>query len=368
MQRGAPHMTGLGGHNERLRLLIATDAWKPQVNGVVRTLEMLAQETENLGIETIFLTPENFVTIGMPTYPEIRLSLTTPGRIRKVIDDLRPDAIHIATEGPLGLLTRGYCLANKRRFTTCYHTKYPEYVAARAPVPLAWSYGVLRWFHGAAAATMVATPALKAELAAQGFRNLLVWRRGIDLAPFLAAERRPLAWPRPLFLYVGRVAVEKNLDAFLSLDLPGTKVIVGDGPNRADLQKRYPDAAFLGKRSGTELAALYASADAFVFPSQTDTFGLVMLEALAAGTPVAAFPVTGPREVLGDSGCGYLSNDLREAALGALRISRSACRAYASRFTMRASAISFFDNMSQALDMPQLSQRIESRSPLIAAE
>ena len=343
----------------RPRILIATDAWRPQVNGVVRTLEMLAEAADQMGIDILFLTPERFLTIGLPSYPEIRLALTTPGRIAAIIEAMRPDAIHIATEGSLGLLTRHYCSSRGLPFTTCYHTKYPEYLAARAPIPRAWSYGALRRFHGGASATMVATPTLQRELAAQGFENLVVWRRGIDLDPFLGAVRSPLAGiAGPVFLFVGRVAVEKNIEAFLDLDLPGTKIVVGDGPARANLMRRYPDALFPGKKSGAELIAYYAAADVFVFPSLTDTFGLVMLEALAAGTPVAAFPVTGPREVLGASGCGCLDEDLRAAVLGALTIDRQACRRYASRFTMQASARSFFTNIASVIPVPALAARL----------
>ncbi len=336
------------------RLLIVTDAWRPQVNGVVRTLEMLESELANLGVETKFITPEPFKTVGLPSYPEIRLSLTTPARLAALIDGFQPDAVHIATEGTLGFLARMVCIRQRRLFTTCYHTKYPEYIAARLPVPLAWSYAALRQFHSAAAATMVATPTLREELETHGFRNTLIWRRGIELTPFLQAERSSLGWPGPIFLFVGRVAVEKNIGAFLRLNLPGTKVVVGDGPARPALQREFPDVVFLGRKSGSELAQIYASADVFVFPSLTDTFGLVMLEALAAGTPVAAYPVTGPREVLGNSGCGVVASDLRHAALEALFIDRSACRTYASGFGIRESAVSFMSNICKALRRPDV--------------
>jgi glycosyltransferase involved in cell wall biosynthesis len=234
-----------------------------------------------------------------------------------------------------------------------------RWIAARAPIPLSWSYAALRRFHGGAAATMVATPTLQQELDAQGFGNLVVWRRGIDLDPFLGAKRTPLEGVEgPVFLFVGRVAVEKNIEAFLDLDLPGTRIVVGDGPARAALMRRYPDVLFPGKKSGADLVAYYAAADVFVFPSLTDTFGLVMLEALAAGTPVAAFPVTGPREVLGSSDCGCMSQDLRAAALTALAIDRQACRRYASRFTMQASARSFFTNIANVIPVPALAARL----------
>ncbi|MDB5650948.1 MAG: alpha-mannosyltransferase [Hyphomicrobiales bacterium] len=331
------------------RVLIVSDAWRPQINGVVRTLEWLRRDAPLLGIHVDLLTPDLFRSAPMPTYPEIRLTLALPSEVAKRIDALAPDAIHIATEGPLGLLARHYCTSRGRAFTTCYHTRFPEYLAARLPLPLSWSYAALRRFHSAAAATLVATPALRDELQARGFTRLKVWRRGVDVALFSAGKPALADLPRPIFLSVGRIAVEKNVEAFLALDLPGTKVVIGDGPARADLARRYPEVHFLGVRTGAELADLYASADVFVFPSRTDTFGLVMLEALAAGTPVAALPVTGPQEVLGASGCGVLSEDLRAAAMAALSISRSACRAYASHYGMRESAHSFFGHLGETL-------------------
>lgn len=328
------------------RVLIASDAWRPQVNGVVRTLEMLERALQGLGVSVTFLTPEPFPTVGLPTYPEIRLALATPGAIARAVEAARPDAIHIATEGPLGVLMRRHCLARHLPFTTCYHTRYPEYLAARLPIPLAWSYAALRRFHASAVRTLVATPALRNELADHGFSNLSLWQRGIDLSPFLAAARGDMGLARPVHLFVGRVAVEKNIDAFLSLNLPGSKVVVGDGPALAGLERRFPEAHFLGRRSGSELARIFACADVLVFPSRTDTFGLVMLEALASGTPVAAFPVAGPREVIGLSGCGCLDEDLAAAAAAARSIDPASCRRYASQFDMRQSAVSFLDNLA----------------------
>lgn len=335
-----------------VRLLVVSDAWRPQVNGVVRTLEWLQREAPSFGVEIAMLTPDLFRSVPLPTYREIRLSLALPATIARRIDELAPDAIHIATEGPLGLLARRYCLARRRRFTTCYHTRFPEYVAARLPVPLAWSYAALRRFHNGADATLVSTQTLRDELAAHGFGKLRIWRRGIDADLFASGVRRDLGAGRQVALYVGRVAIEKNIEAFLTLDFPGEKIVVGEGPARAALIARFPNVRFLGLRSGRELADLYASADVFVFPSRTDTFGLVMLEALAAGTPVAAFPVTGPREVLGASGCGVMSEDLGAAARAALRIPREACRAYAAQFGMRESAADFFDHVAAVLAQP----------------
>ena len=332
-----------------LRILVATDAWRPQVNGVVRTLEALAEEAPRQGAEIIALTPEPFRSIPMPSYPEIRLALASPSAIARAIEAARPNAIHIATEGPIGYLARRYCLVNRVPFTTCYHTRYPEYLAARWPVPLAASYAWLRRFHNAAGATMVATPALQDELARRGFEKLVLWKRGVPVKAFGGGVRGLFHLKRPIFLCVARLAVEKNVEAFLSLDLPGTKVVVGDGPARAELQARFRDAVFTGLLSGSALADVYASADVFVFPSRTDTFGLVILEALAAGVPVAAFPVSGPREILRGTGCGVLSEDLRLAALGALAIPRERCRDFASRHDLADSTRSFIENVRGAL-------------------
>ncbi len=327
------------------RLLVVSDAWHPQVNGVVRTLEWLAREAVNHGIELEMLTPDQFRSVGAPTYPEIRLSIALPHTVEKRIEAFRPDAIHIATEGPLGYLARLYCKRRRKRFTTCYHTRFPEYIAARAPVPLSWSYAALRRFHNAAQATLVSTPALRDELAGHGFTKLKIWQRGIDVDLFRSGTRQDVGLPGPISLYVGRVAIEKNIEAFLNADLPGSKMIVGDGPARADLARRFPHVRFTGVLSGKALADVYASADVFVFPSRTDTFGLVMLEALAAGTPVAALPVTGPQQILGNSGCGVMKDDLAQAAREALLIPRQACRDFAYNFGIEKSASCFFQSV-----------------------
>jgi glycosyltransferase involved in cell wall biosynthesis len=311
-----------------MRLLVATDAAAPQVNGVVRSLEQTAASLAKLGVETTFLTPDRFKAVPLPTYPEIRLAFARSGEVARCVAEGGFDAIHIATEGPVGLAARRYCLSAGHAFTTSYHTRFPEYLRARAPVPLAWSYAWLRRFHNAGAATMVSTENLAGELAARGFRHLTLWTRGVDTDLF-----RPLPsildLPRPIFLFVGRLAVEKNVAAFLSLDLPGTKVVVGDGPDRAALRAAFPDAVFTGLKTGDALARIYASADAFVFPSLTDTYGIVLLEALASGLPVAAFPVAGPKDVLAGAKVGVLDADLRAAALAALDIPRARCRDFA---------------------------------------
>jgi glycosyltransferase involved in cell wall biosynthesis len=328
-----------------MRVLVATDAWHPQVNGVVRTLTMMAEAARALGVDVSFLTPQSFPTFAMPSYPDLRLALPYPAKIARLIDDARPDSIHIATEGPIGLLVRRYCRKQGLPFSTSFHTRFPEYISARLPIPESWIWRALRAFHGASQAVMAATPALAGELRARGFRNVVLWPRGVDFRQF-HPRAVDLGLPRPVFLCVGRVAVEKNLEAFLELELPGTKVIVGDGPARGALARKYPQAVFLGARQGEELAQAYAAADVFVFPSKTDTFGLVLLEALASGLPVAAFPVTGPRDVIGHAPVGALHDDLRTACLSALHISTQTCLDFAATHTWEASARAFVDNIS----------------------
>jgi len=330
-----------------MRVLVATDAWHPQVNGVVRTYERLALEAPALGFEISFLAPPLFRTLPCPTYPEIRLALAGPRAIARHIERMRPDFIHIATEGPIGLMTRRYCRKTRWPFTTSYHTRFPEYVAARLPVPEDWCYGLQRRFHNGSAGTFVATPSLAAELKGRGFERLMLWSRGVDTELFKPRNVRLFGEP-PVFLYVGRIAVEKNIKAFLDLDLPGRKVLVGGGPQAAELQRRYPDALFTGPREGEALAEAYASADVFVFPSLTDTFGLVLLEALAAGVPVAAYPVNGPLDVITDPRAGVLGSDLKGAALRALDLDRGAARAHALRFSWENSARQFIENVLAA--------------------
>jgi glycosyltransferase involved in cell wall biosynthesis len=333
-----------------MRVLVATDAWHPQVNGVVRTYERLAQEAPKLGFEVIFLAPSLFRTLPCPTYPEIRLALVTPGAIARHMEQMGPDFIHIATEGPIGLMTRRYCRKTKHPFTTSYHTRFPEYVSARLPVPEDWCYSLQRRFHNGAAGTFVAAPSVAAELKARDFERLMLWSRGVDTELFRPRNVRRFG-DEPVFLYVGRIAVEKNIKAFLDLDLPGRKVLVGGGPQAAELERLYPDARFAGPMHGEELAQAYASADVFVFPSLTDTFGLVLLEALASGVPVAAYPASGPRDVLTDPRVGVLSSDLREAALRALHLDRDAAREHALLYSWENSARQFMENMLIAHNM-----------------
>lgn len=331
-----------------MKVLIVTDAWHPQINGVVRSLTEIGKQASTFGFQVEYLTPEGFPSIAMPGYPEIRLALAAPSQIAERIEKIAPDFIHVATEGPLGILARRYCMKHSRKFTTSYHTRFPEYLSARLPVP-SWPLAALmRRFHSSSVGTMISTPSLESELGVQGYRNLMRWSRGVDADLFHPGKAQRLPHPRPIFLYAGRVAVEKNLEAFLSLDLPGSKIVAGDGPARAQLEAKFPGAHFLGALKGESLAEAYASADAFVFPSLTDTFGVVLLEALASGVPVAAFPVTGPRDVIGNSKTGVLDKNLRRAATAALAIPRDLCRKYALQFSWRESARQFFGNLLRA--------------------
>lgn len=329
-----------------MRLLIATDAWHPQVNGVVRTLMSLARSLRRQGVAVEFLTPDGFPSVPVPTYQCLRVALPNPREIARRIEHAAPNAIHIATEGPVGHLVRRYCIKRGLPFTTSYTTRFPEYIGARFPIPERWTYAALRRFHAAATVTMVSTRSLMTELGNWGFENLGLWTRGVDTDLFAPERAIDLDLPRPLFVSVGRIAVEKNLEAFLSLDLPGTKIVIGHGPQEVELRFRFPDAKFLGTMEGTTLAAHLAAADVFVFPSKTDTFGIVQLEALASGVPVAAYPVTGPKDVIGSNPVGVLSNDLREACLGALQLSREACRAFALDNTWENSARQFLGHAS----------------------
>jgi glycosyltransferase involved in cell wall biosynthesis len=330
-----------------MRILIVSDAWHPQVNGVVRTLSMVADELTALGHRVEVIGPGRFRTMALPTYRSIQVALLPGRRLSQMIEAFRPDALHVATEGPLGLAARRWAIRQGLAFTTSFHTRFPEYLHARLRAPTGLTYAWLRWFHNAGSATMVATASLQRELARRGFRNVRPWTRGVDLQRFQPLPAPVQATPRPLFLYVGRLAVEKNLRAFLSLDLPGTKVVIGDGPQRDALARAYPAALFLGERHGEALAQAYAGADVFVFPSLTDTFGLVLLESLASGTPVAAYPVTGPADILEGAapGVGALDHDLRAAALRALSGDRVACRRHAERFSWRACAEAFLANL-----------------------
>ena len=332
-----------------MRIVLATDAWAPQVNGVVRTLTRVVGELREMGEAVEVISPDQFATFPMPTYPEIKLAVGAYEKVQERFKAFEPEAIHIATEGPIGLAARRICLEWKLPFTTSYHTRFPEYVSARLPLPLAAGYAYMRWFHRPSGRLMVATPTMREELARHGFHNISLWSKGLDTQMF--RPRRPgepdvfEGLARPIWLNVGRVAVEKNIEAFAQLDLPGSKVVVGDGPSREELSAQYPDVVFTGARFGEKLAAYFAWSDVFVFPSLTDTFGLVILEAWGAGTPVAAFPAPGPIDIIPGTGAGVLaeteSGDLAKACMEALTLDRRAVRRVAEGYSWRACAEEF---------------------------
>jgi glycosyltransferase involved in cell wall biosynthesis len=330
-----------------MRILVATDAWRPQVNGVVCTYERLAQEAARLGAEIDFIKPADFKTFPAPSYPEIRLSIPGFAIFARRFAELQPDAVHIATEGPVGWMARSYCLRRSIPFTTSYHTRFPEYLSPRFGVPQSWTYGALKTFHNAGAGVMVATSSLALELGRRGFERVLPWTRGVDCNLFAPRPTR-LFGDGPVFINVGRVAIEKNITAFLDCTLPGRKVVVGDGPQLAYLRARYPDTLFTGKLTGAALAECYSSADVFVMPSLTETFGIVQLEAMASGLPIAAFPVTGPIDVVTPGITGFLSDDLGGAATAALALDRSVVRARALEFSWETVARLFLGNIESA--------------------
>ncbi len=329
-----------------MRIMLVTDAWEPQVNGVVRTLKSTTRELQALGHEVELLTPLEFRTLPCPTYPDIRLSLFPGGKVAQRITTFSPDALHIATEGPLGIAARRHALRHKMPFTTAYHTRFPEYVHARFRVPLSWTYAFLRWFHGPSSAVMAPTNVVVRDLEAYRMQSVVLWSRGVELDIFKPRHSKRLDSEPPIFLYVGRVAVEKNVEAFLELDLPGSKWVVGEGPALAGIRERHPEVNYLGVLNQQELAQVYAAADVFVFPSRTDTFGLVLLEAMACGLPVAAYPVTGPLDVIGDNTrAGALDEDLRKACLHALTLKRDDAAAHARRFSWRAATEQFVSHL-----------------------
>ena len=332
-----------------MRVLLATDAWEPQVNGVVRTLARTAAEMREMGHEVEIVSPDQFKTLPLPIYPEIRLATNAYAPMQERFKAFEPEAIHIATEGPVGLAARRLCLEWELPFTTSYHTRFPEYVSARFPVPSAAGYAYVRWFHKPSGRIMVATPTMRDELEARGFLNISQWTRGVDTGAFhprTPADADIYAdLPRPVFLNVGRVAVEKNIEAFLELDLPGSKVVVGGGPSLEALRAKFPQVRFLGPKFDDELARCFACADVFVFPSRTDTFGLVILEAMATGAPVAAYPAPGPIDIIPGSDAGVVDEDLRAACLACLELDREVVRAYAERFSWRASTEEFVRNL-----------------------
>ncbi|MBP9234073.1 MAG: glycosyltransferase family 1 protein [Hyphomonadaceae bacterium] len=341
-----------------MRIMLVTDAWDPQVNGVVRTMKRVITECEQMGHTWDIVSPNGFKTIPLPTYSEIRLAFGAKKVIEERFLEFEPDAVHIATEGPLGWASRAVCLRHKFPYTTSYHTRFPEYVNARFKFVPVWAgYTVFREFHKYSGRVMVATPSMRDELAARGFKNIAPWSRGVDTELFHPAKREDDRGPfkgmaQPIWLNVGRVAVEKNISTFLETPLPGTKVVVGEGPQMEALKEKHPDAHFLGVKQGDELAACFANADVFCFPSLTDTFGLVVLEAMAAGTPVAGFNVPGPRDLIPGTGAGAVNDDLATACMDALKCSREVTRAYAETYSWRACAEQFINNL-EPLPVPE---------------
>lgn len=341
-----------------MRIMLITDAWAPQVNGVVRTLTRVIEECEAMGHTFEVVSPaDGFKTIPLPTYNEIQLALGAKKEIQRRFTEFEPEAVHIATEGTLGMAARAICLKEKFPFTTSYHTRFPEYVSARFPVPLSWGYAFMRWFHRYSGHVMVATPSMRQELEEHGFNNVVAWSRGVDTNLFHPDKRTTHPDPfegmeRPIFLNVGRVAVEKNIEAFTELDLPGTKVVVGDGPQREELEKAYPEVKFVGAKFGEELAACFAHSDVFVFPSLTDTFGLVILEAMATGTPVSGYNAPGPKDIIPGSNAGAIGDDLKAATLACLDLDRETCRKYAEGYSWTACAEAFVSNL-EPLPVPE---------------
>lgn len=360
----------LGRAEQSLRIVIVSDAAEPQVNGVVRTLGKLKQQLIEMGHEVISITPDQFNTIPMPSYPEIRLALFPGRRLARMIESANPNAIHIATEGPLGLAARRYCIRRGLPFSTSFHTRFGEYLYARTGFPLAWSYAFLRWFHRQASTIMVATKSLQRELEERGFGTPSIWSRGVDIDLFHPRPElqgaHPAGLERPVYLYVGRVAVEKNIDAFLDCELAGSKMVVGDGPRLEHLKKHHPEAYFAGALFGEELAKAYAAADCFVFPSKTDTFGLVLIEALASGTPVAAYPVQGPLDVIGEAPAGVLDQNLEKAARQAVNIPRETARDYALGFTWEACTRQFLNNLALEPAKPATHADTEAKPASVA--
>ncbi|MFJ7565795.1 glycosyltransferase family 4 protein [Herminiimonas sp. NPDC097707] len=328
-----------------MRIAIVTDAWAPQVNGVVNTLKATRKQLRASGHAVLMVTPENMRSYSCPTYPEIRLAYKPYGKVASALDDFDADCIHIATEGPMGLAARRYCINRGLDFTTAYHTRFPEYLRARFHLPLAVTYRWLKWFHGPAKAVMVPTPRMQDALEQSGFKNVVQWSRGVDTHYFKPGPREEASLQRPLYLYVGRIAVEKNIEAFLKMDLPGAKWVIGDGPMRDELEKKYPDVRFLGAKPHEALPAYYNCADVFVFPSRTDTFGLVLIEAMACGVPVAAYPVEGPIDVVAHGKAGILDTDLTRACFEALKLKRSVVREHALCYSWSVATQQFLQHL-----------------------
>ena len=332
-----------------MKILIATDAYYPQVNGVVRTLHETGEILKSQGHTIEYLTPQLFLTFPMPKYNEIRLSVNVWPRVGSLIKQLNPDAIHIATEGPIGTMARRYCIKNNLKFTTSFHTRFDKYLKLYLPIiPSKWAEKFLANFHNKAERILVTTETMRKELIDIGIDNkkMVTWTRGGNHGAFKNPNKIDLPHKRPIWIYVGRVAVEKNIRAFLELELEGTKIIIGKGPDLKKLKKEFPNDHFLGEKTNGELASHFASSDVFVFPSKTDTFGIVVLESLNCGTPVAAYPVPGPLDILGGTEIDTLDEDLKTSALKALKISREDCLKFAKKYSWEETARIFFDNIS----------------------
>ena len=333
-----------------MRISLITDAWAPQTSGVVTTLSRMVQGLEERGHEVQVIHPGLFRTIPCPTYPDIPVSMPPYRKLNRMVDEFRPQAIHLPVEGPLGMAGRRYCRKRGYPFTSSITTRFPEYIRMRFGIPSSWLYAAMRWFHGPAERTMIAAPSFMAELRERGFKNLVYWTRGVELDLFKPRSKESLSGDRPISVYLGRVAVEKNLDAFLSLDLPGSKAVIGDGPALEELTRKYPKVNFLGRKTGLDLAVHLAAADVFVFPSLTDTFGVVLIEAMACGLPVAAFPVTGPLDVVLQGETGWLDQDLRKAVEMALTMDPERCREHALGFSWERSLDQFEANLVRFKD------------------
>ncbi|NOT10480.1 MAG: glycosyltransferase family 1 protein [Methylococcaceae bacterium] len=332
-----------------LRIAFITDAWHPQINGVVTTIQNTCSALERAGHRIKLITPDLFKTFPCPSYPSIRLALNCSKKLNAQLVEFNPQRIHIATEGPLGIAARKYCLRHNLAFTTSFHTLFAEYVNLRFKIPVSWGYAFLRWFHAPASKVMVATGSIESELNVRGFKNALVrWSRGVNPDFYHPRNKSFISLPRPVSMFVGRVAIEKNIAGFLSLDIPGTKIVVGDGPQMEELKAKFPETVFVGFLSGEPLAKHIAAADVFVFPSRTDTFGIVMLDALASGIPVAAFPVAGPVDVITSDKVGKLDDNLKHAIMGALQLDAQDCRNFALKYSWTNCTEQFFNNLVPA--------------------
>ncbi|MDD1612839.1 MAG: glycosyltransferase family 1 protein [Methylococcaceae bacterium] len=329
-----------------MRIALITDAWHPQINGVVTTLTQTMEVLHRLGHTVELCAPDRFYTWRCPGYPAVGLAFLCGPRLRPTLQAFKPDAIHLASEGCVGFAARRYCREQGYHYTTSFHTRFPEYFKMRIGLPMWISYGYMRWFHSESTRVMVTTESMRRALSARGFDKMVIWSRGVDTGLYRPRDKNFLPGERPIFAYVGRVAIEKNVEDFLKLELPGSKYVIGDGPQRPELEQRYPEARFVGFQTGETLAQYMAAADVMVFPSRTDTFGLVILEALASGVPVAAFPSPGPQDIIGNAPVGVLSADLRQAALDALKLNSADCRSHALNYTWEHSAHQFVSHLT----------------------